>query len=43
MKTININGIEKEVEFVRVDQEGNKLSIFFNDKTMITLEDIEIV
>lgn len=43
MKIININGVEKEVEFVRVDQDGKTISIFFCDKTMITLEDITIV
>ncbi|MGN5650329.1 MULTISPECIES: hypothetical protein [Bacillus] len=43
MKTININGVEKEVDFVRVNQEGKTISIFFSDKTMITLEDITIV
>ncbi|MED2737713.1 hypothetical protein [Bacillus toyonensis] len=43
MKTININGTDKEVDFVRVDQEGKTISIFFGDKTMITLNDITIV
>lgn len=43
MKHIHIDGTNKEVDFVRVHAENKNVTIYFTDKTCVTLEDVPVM
>jgi hypothetical protein len=40
---IGVNGKDKEVKFIEVNEEKKVVKIFFKDFTFITLEDVKIL
>lgn len=42
-KILNIYGKDKTVEFVEVNQNSGVVKIFFDDKTFVMVEGVEII
>jgi len=42
-KTISIDGKNKTIKFVEVNEEKKRVGLYFTDFTFITLEDVKII
>lgn len=40
---LSVNGQNKEVKFIEVNNEKKKVSLYFTDFTFISLEDVKII
>ncbi|MGG5737756.1 hypothetical protein [Bacillus cereus group sp. IBL03679] len=43
MKIINVNGVDKEVDFIRIDSATGSVTIYFKDNTLVSLADVNVI